>query len=215
MVAIMFAAAFIGAAGTVGFVAQLPEDPRGSLGGHRRSCWTPGTGRTRFLALWGVVFGGGLCPRLARHGRRLPDGAAVRRLMGLQFMKTSLASLMWVAFAGNAWAQTCRTPVPESEVFTREQIGHALAAPTPQAGHTAASAANAPEDDGQWTMPSKNYASTRYSSLAEITPRTSSNCSRSSASRWRSTRARKRRRSWPTTRCTWSPPIPTTSMRWI
>ena len=25
-------------------------------------------------------------------------------------------------------------------------------------------------DDGQWTMPAKNYASTRYSSLAEITP---------------------------------------------
>jgi PQQ-dependent dehydrogenase (methanol/ethanol family) len=30
-------------------------------------------------------------------------------------------------------------------------------------------AAAAPPDDGQWTMPAKNYASTRYSDLAEIT----------------------------------------------
>ena len=28
----------------------------------------------------------------------------------------------------------------------------------------------APQDDGQWTMPSKNYASTRYSAMSEITP---------------------------------------------
>ena len=69
-----------------------------------------------------------------------------------------------------ALSQTIPAPVPESEVFTREQIGHALAAPTPEAGHTAPSAANAPPDDGQWTMPSKNYASTRYSELTEITP---------------------------------------------
>ena len=27
----------------------------------------------------------------------------------------------------------------------------------------------APADDGQWTMPAKNYASTRYSELQEIT----------------------------------------------
>ena len=45
-----------------------------------------------------------------------------------------------------------------------------LAAPTPEAGRTAASLANAPEDDGQWVMPSKNYASTRFSNLKEITP---------------------------------------------
>jgi lanthanide-dependent methanol dehydrogenase len=31
-----------------------------------------------------------------------------------------------------------------------------------------AAAAQAP-DDGQWTMPAKNYASTRYSGLAQIT----------------------------------------------
>jgi PQQ-dependent dehydrogenase (methanol/ethanol family) len=69
-----------------------------------------------------------------------------------------------------AAAQTVPAPVPENEVFKREEIGHALAAPTPGAGHTAPSAANAPQDDGQWTMPSKNYASTRFSSLTEITP---------------------------------------------
>ena len=27
-----------------------------------------------------------------------------------------------------------------------------------------------PSDDGQWTMPGKNYAATRYSGLAQITP---------------------------------------------
>ena len=69
-----------------------------------------------------------------------------------------------------ALSQTVPSPVPESEVFKREDIGRALAAPTPEAGRTAASVANAPEDDGQWTMPSKNYASTRFSSLKEITP---------------------------------------------
>jgi PQQ-dependent dehydrogenase (methanol/ethanol family) len=77
--------------------------------------------------------------------------------------------------AGVALAQTVPAPVPESEVFSPEQIGHALAAPTPQAGHTAPSAANAPPDDGQWTMPAKNYAQTRYSELTEITPQNVAN----------------------------------------
>ncbi len=67
-------------------------------------------------------------------------------------------------------AQTVPPAVPASEVFTADQIGHALAAPTPEAGHTAPSEANAPKDDGQWTMPAKNYASTRFSTLTEITP---------------------------------------------
>jgi lanthanide-dependent methanol dehydrogenase len=71
-----------------------------------------------------------------------------------------------------AVAQTVPAPVPQSDVFTRDQIGHALAAPTPDAGRTAPSEANAPKDDGQWTMPSKNYASTRFSSLTELTPQT-------------------------------------------
>jgi PQQ-dependent dehydrogenase (methanol/ethanol family) len=69
-----------------------------------------------------------------------------------------------------AVAQKIPDPVPASEVFTREEIGRALAAPTPEVGHTAPSLANAPVDDGQWTMPSKNYASTRFSALTELTP---------------------------------------------
>ncbi len=68
-----------------------------------------------------------------------------------------------------AMSQVIPAPVPADEVFTREQIGHALAPPTPGAGKAAPSAANAPEDDGQWSMPSKNYAATRFSSLTEIT----------------------------------------------
>jgi PQQ-dependent dehydrogenase (methanol/ethanol family) len=69
-----------------------------------------------------------------------------------------------------ALAQTVPPPVSADQVFTREQIGHAVSAPTPDAGRTAPSAQNAPQDDGQWTMPSKNYASTRFSTLTEITP---------------------------------------------
>ncbi len=68
-----------------------------------------------------------------------------------------------------AFSQTVPSPVPQDEVFSREEIGHALAAPTPEAGHIAANSANAPQDDGQWTMPAKNFASTRFSSLTEIT----------------------------------------------
>src|SRR5262245_53230642 len=81
-----------------------------------------------------------------------------------------LALLIVMAIPIVAQAQTMPTPVPAEEVFTREQIGRALADPTPSAGKTAPSAANAPQDDGQWTMPSKNYAATRFSSLTEITP---------------------------------------------
>jgi lanthanide-dependent methanol dehydrogenase len=67
-----------------------------------------------------------------------------------------------------AVAQTVPAPVPDNEVFTREEIGHSVAAPTPEAGRSAPSEANAPKDDGQWTMPSKNYASTRFSAMDEI-----------------------------------------------
>jgi PQQ-dependent dehydrogenase (methanol/ethanol family) len=68
-----------------------------------------------------------------------------------------------------AAAQTVPAPVPQEEVFSASQIGQALSEPTPDAGKTAPSAANAPPDDGQWTMQAKNFASTRYSSLAELT----------------------------------------------
>jgi PQQ-dependent dehydrogenase (methanol/ethanol family) len=82
----------------------------------------------------------------------------------------TLACLLLGSFTASSTAQNVPAPVPQNEVFSRESIGHALAEPTPQAGHTVASAANAPADDGQWTMPSKNYASTRFSSLKELTP---------------------------------------------
>src|ERR1043165_1624594 len=51
------------------------------------------------------------------------------------------------------------------------------ASPTAQQGLASASAAKAipaaaasPPDDGNWTMPGKDYASTRFSGLTEITP---------------------------------------------
>jgi PQQ-dependent dehydrogenase (methanol/ethanol family) len=69
-----------------------------------------------------------------------------------------------------AAAQTVPEPVPQEEVFTADQIGRAIADPTPNAGKTAASAANAPADDGQWVMQAKNFASTRFSTLTEINP---------------------------------------------
>ncbi|HWG30578.1 MAG TPA: PQQ-dependent dehydrogenase, methanol/ethanol family [Steroidobacteraceae bacterium] len=85
-------------------------------------------------------------------------------------MRSSAIVLALSLATSAALAQTVPAPVPQSDVFTREQIGHALAPPTPDAGRTAPSEANAPKDDGQWTMPSKNYASTRFSSLTELTP---------------------------------------------
>src|SRR3569833_776045 len=83
-------------------------------------------------------------------------------------MITSIVTVMLVAVAPTAWAQLLPSHVPETEVFTREEIGHAISEPTPQAGRTAANPANAPQDDGQWTMPAKNYAATRYSAMNEI-----------------------------------------------
>jgi lanthanide-dependent methanol dehydrogenase len=83
------------------------------------------------------------------------------------FTELSAASVLLPAMV---LAQTLPSAVPADAIFTAAQIGHALAAPTPSAGRTAPSVANAPEDDGQWRMPSKNYASTRFSALSEITP---------------------------------------------
>jgi PQQ-dependent dehydrogenase (methanol/ethanol family) len=84
-------------------------------------------------------------------------------------MNIRALTMMAAATPFGVWAQTMPAAVPQNEVFTREEIGHALAPPTPEAGRAAPSIANAPVDDGQWTMPSKNYASTRFSSLTEIT----------------------------------------------
>jgi lanthanide-dependent methanol dehydrogenase len=83
-------------------------------------------------------------------------------------MKLMLLASALLATPLLSLAQTMPEAVPSSEVFPPELIGHALAAPTPDVGRVAASNANAPADDGQWTMPSKNYASTRYSELTEI-----------------------------------------------
>ncbi|HVO48200.1 MAG TPA: PQQ-dependent dehydrogenase, methanol/ethanol family [Steroidobacteraceae bacterium] len=81
-----------------------------------------------------------------------------------------LLCAMTVMCAGTR-AQTVPVPAPTpaEDVFSAEQIGHALAQPTPEAGKTAPSPANAPPDDGQWTMPTKNFAATRFSSLTELT----------------------------------------------
>src|SRR5579863_257694 len=92
--------------------------------------------------------------------------------MSTQSGTTPMRPLQWLVLtcltASVAQAQTVPAPVPAAEVFSSEQIGHALAAPTPEAGRTAPSPANAPQDDGQWTMPGKNFASTRFSSLSEL-----------------------------------------------
>jgi PQQ-dependent dehydrogenase (methanol/ethanol family) len=42
--------------------------------------------------------------------------------------------------------------------------------PLPAGAHAVAPAASAPAEDGNWTMPGKNYASTRFSALNQITP---------------------------------------------
>jgi len=83
------------------------------------------------------------------------------------FVVAALAGA-FAAGAAQTHAQTVPPPVPASEVFTAEQIGKAIAEPTPDAGKAAPSAANAPPDDGQWTSPGKNFAQTRYSSLNEL-----------------------------------------------
>jgi PQQ-dependent dehydrogenase (methanol/ethanol family) len=66
-------------------------------------------------------------------------------------------------------------PVPTDQVFTIGEIGHGLAAPTINMGIARPAPGGSPTDDGQWTMPSKNYASTRFSNLAEITPANAGN----------------------------------------
>jgi PQQ-dependent dehydrogenase (methanol/ethanol family) len=85
-------------------------------------------------------------------------------------MRSLAATLLLSSVSLALRAQTVPAPVPDNGVFTLKEIGHAIADPTPQAGRTMPSVANAPPDDGQWTMPSKNYASTRFSSQSEITP---------------------------------------------
>ena len=85
-------------------------------------------------------------------------------------MRLLLPPVALTLLSVSAAAQTIPAPVGKDEIFAADKIGRALSPPTPDAGHTAPSPANAPQDDGQWTMPAKNFASTRFSSLAELTP---------------------------------------------
>ena len=65
-----------------------------------------------------------------------------------------------------------------------------------------ASTAAAADDDGNWTMPAKNYASTRFSALDQIKPDNVAKLQVAFTFRWASRAGRRRRRSSPTTRCT-------------
>ncbi|HEX6576202.1 MAG TPA: PQQ-binding-like beta-propeller repeat protein, partial [Gemmatimonadaceae bacterium] len=56
----------------------------------------------------------------------------------------------------------------DERTVTPTQAGASSVAPAGAAGGAINGDASA--DDGQWTMPAKNYASTRYSSLNQITP---------------------------------------------
>ncbi len=89
--------------------------------------------------------------------------------MNKTLLLSVLTAIALALCAGAAHSQTVPAPVPDDDVFKPEQIGHALAEPTPDAGKVAPSPANAPPDDGQWTMPAKNFAGTRFSSLNELT----------------------------------------------
>src|SRR6476660_5143860 len=44
------------------------------------------------------------------------------------------------------------------------------AAPLPGGPHAMPAAAASPADDGNWVMPGKDYASSRFSALTEVTP---------------------------------------------
>ena len=101
-----------------------------------------------------------------------------------KLLLTGLALIAAVPLAASSTGEfplrdTASPPVPDAvpadEVFTADQIGHALAPPTPGAGRTHAPEAASPPDDGQWTMPAKDYAATRYSALNEINPTNAAN----------------------------------------
>ena len=61
-----------------------------------------------------------------------------------------------------------RAAAPWGAAWAIALCGAALAAPAPAPQHPVPPAAAAPRDDGQWTMPAKNYASTRFSELNQI-----------------------------------------------
>jgi PQQ-dependent dehydrogenase (methanol/ethanol family) len=53
---------------------------------------------------------------------------------------------------------------------TAKSTGPEVYAPIGAGAHALPPRAAAPADDGNWTMPSKNYAATRFSALSQITP---------------------------------------------
>ncbi|HEX2722308.1 MAG TPA: methanol/ethanol family PQQ-dependent dehydrogenase [Gemmatimonadaceae bacterium] len=106
--------------------------------------------------------------RFVATGRSITNGDAMRVIRQHTNSPVSLfrlritASLLLAVAACSTGDDRTRTPA----------LAKASSVALPGASGGAASAdasADAPPDDGQWTMPAKNYASTRYSSLAEIT----------------------------------------------
>ncbi|HSK09108.1 MAG TPA: methanol/ethanol family PQQ-dependent dehydrogenase [Vicinamibacterales bacterium] len=85
-----------------------------------------------------------------RQGTRRSDAVAGERMPGRRPIAGLLVLLVGLAGCG-------REPQPEEQ-------------PAPRAGRAAPTAAGeVQQDDGQWTMPAKDYAATRYSALDEIT----------------------------------------------
>src|SRR3954447_6558947 len=76
---------------------------------------------------------------------------------------TALLNVVGVASAFAALLGCNRSPAPptDSPVVTSN---------VPQGDHAVPAAAASPADDGNWTMPGKDYASTRFSALNQITP---------------------------------------------
>src|SRR5579884_1267433 len=74
------------------------------------------------------------------------------------------ALLTIIAVVGCAGLQACKKREPASTTATIQT------APLPNGNHALPPAAAAPADDGNWVMPGKNYAATRFSALNQITP---------------------------------------------
>jgi glucose dehydrogenase len=74
------------------------------------------------------------------------------------------AVLIGLIAAGTAALGGCHKPQPQ-------QFGNAtILAPVPDGNHAIAPPAASPVDDGNWSMPGKDYASTRFSALNQINP---------------------------------------------
>jgi PQQ-dependent dehydrogenase (methanol/ethanol family) len=76
---------------------------------------------------------------------------------------TTAVTTIGLAAAAGALSSCHKNPGnPSSQAQVYAQIG--------RGAHAVPPAAAAPADDGNWTMPGKNYASTRFSALTQITP---------------------------------------------